>query len=89
MTIHSDNPETDGHTRNTEIAREATLKAKQRAENARKWLDRGQVLAYLAAVYFVLSTAKSWVPSLSDRTILIAVIVIGVGLAMSRLEEGR
>ena len=89
MAIHSDSPETDGHSPNIEIAREAALEATRRAENARKWLARGHAVAYLVGLFLVLSAAKSWMPSLSDRTILIVVIVIGVGLAMSRLEEGR
>jgi len=80
MTTRPDRPE-------VEEARQVTIRATKRAENARKWLERVQALAYVVVLFVVLSAAKSWVPPLSDGAILI-IIFFGVSMFLSRWEQG-
>jgi hypothetical protein len=81
MTSHPDRPE-------LEDARQVAIRATKRAENARRWLERGQVLAYVVVLFVVLSAAKTWVAPLSDEVILIVIIFFGVAMFLSRWEQG-
>ena len=74
--------------REIEEARLVALSATKRAEKARKWLERGQALAYVVVLFVGLSAAKTWVPPLSDTTTLIVTIVFGVFMFLSRWEQG-
>jgi hypothetical protein len=81
MTTRPDGPE-------VEEARRVAITATKRAENARKWLERVQALAYVMVLFVVLSAAKRWVAPLSDGAILIIIIVFGVFMLLSRWEQG-
>lgn len=74
--------------REAEAAREAALKEKRRAQRAKKWLERVEALASVAVLFLLLSSVKTWVPPLTDRAIVVVVVIVGV-LVLISAEERR